>query len=150
MSTADPRPEVFRVGDCVVAVYAIGLLRPRVRHGTPGEVAGITAHQCPRAWPVCSKHAKLTRRNGHATEAPLPNIGPVVRSVPTVHRSQPAQQPRPSYARYEVRSGDSLSMIAQRHHVHGGWPELWRINRTNVPNPNVLFIGQVIHIPIPR
>jgi hypothetical protein len=49
-----------------------------------------------------------------------------------------------------VRSGDSLSMIAERHRVQGGWPELWRINRTNVPNPNVLFIGQVIHIPTPR
>jgi hypothetical protein len=110
----------------------------------------VLADQGPKAWPVCSKHAKLTRRNGHATQAPLPNIGPIVRSVPTVHRSQPAQQPRPSYFRYEVRSGDSLSMIAERHHVQGGWPELWRINRTNVPNPNVLFIGQVIHIPTPR
>jgi hypothetical protein len=66
--------------------------------------------QGPKAWPVCSKHAKLTRRNGHATQAPLPSIGPIVRSVPTVHRSQPARHARPSYLRYQVRAGDSLSM----------------------------------------
>lgn len=86
---------------------------------------GSSPFQGPKAWPVCSKHAGLTRRNGHATTAPLPR-----------------------YVSYRVRPGDSLSMIAQRHHISGGWQELWRINRTNVPNPNVLFIGQMIQIPL--
>ena len=85
----------------------------------------VLAVQGPHAWPVCSRHARLTRHNGHATRAPLPR-----------------------YISYSVRSGDSLSMIAQRHRVRGGWERLWHINRSNVPNPNVLFIGQIIQIPI--
>jgi hypothetical protein len=42
MPAADPRPDVFSVGDCVVAVYAIGLFRPRVPRGTQGRVAGLS------------------------------------------------------------------------------------------------------------
>jgi hypothetical protein len=42
MPAADPRPDVFSIGDCVVALYAIGLFRPRVPRGTQGEVAGLT------------------------------------------------------------------------------------------------------------
>jgi hypothetical protein len=41
MPDAEPRPDVFSVGDCVVAIYAIGLFRPRVPRGTRGEVAGL-------------------------------------------------------------------------------------------------------------
>jgi hypothetical protein len=41
MHAADPRPDLFSVGDCVVAIYAIGLFRSRVPRGTRGEVAGI-------------------------------------------------------------------------------------------------------------
>ncbi|MDP9093431.1 MAG: hypothetical protein M3N95_10980 [Actinomycetota bacterium] len=41
MPAADPRPDVFSVGDCVVAIYAIGLFRTRVPRGTRGEVAGL-------------------------------------------------------------------------------------------------------------
>jgi hypothetical protein len=42
MPDTEPRPDVFSVGDCVVAVYAIGLFRTRVPRGTRGEVAGLT------------------------------------------------------------------------------------------------------------
>lgn len=42
MPDAEPRPDVFSVGDCVVAIYAIGLFRPRVPRGTRGEVAGFS------------------------------------------------------------------------------------------------------------
>jgi hypothetical protein len=39
---ADPQPDAFSVGDCVVAIYAIGLFRPRVPRGTRGDVAGLS------------------------------------------------------------------------------------------------------------
>lgn len=48
---------------------------------------------------------------------------------------------------YTVRSGDTLSLIAQRHDVAGGWRHLWHLNRHRVPNPNVLHIGQVLLLP---
>lgn len=121
---------------------------PRADLATPRqqiEVARrVLAGQGPHAWPVCGKHAKLTKADGGATSAALPNIGPYVRSVPAVHHAKPA---RPRVHRYTVRSGDTLTAIAARYRVPGGWAALWHYNRTNVPNPNVIFVGQVLQIP---
>lgn len=116
----------------------------------------VLAVQGPKAWPVCGKRAKLTRHNGHATRAPLPAIGPVVRTVPpekrehaTPHHQQQHQQHHaaPRVTRYRVQPGESLSVIAERFGVRGGWHALWAYNRTNVPNPNVVFVGQILQIP---
>ena len=111
----------------------------------------VLASQGPQAWPVCSKKAKLTKANGGATAAALPNIGPYVHSVPAQH-PKPAPKPvhdnpAPRYQRYVVHAGDSLSALAERFHVSGGWQALWHYNRTNVPNPNVIYVGQVLQIP---
>jgi resuscitation-promoting factor RpfA len=48
---------------------------------------------------------------------------------------------------YHVHSGDTLSTIAMRLHVHGGWHSLWKANRHTVPNPNVIHVGQRLRIP---
>lgn len=41
---------------------------------------------------------------------------------------------------YSVQSGDTLSAIARRFGVPGGYRELARVN--NIPNPNVIRVGQ--------
>ncbi|WP_436524203.1 transglycosylase family protein [Actinoplanes sp. HUAS TT8] len=43
---------------------------------------------------------------------------------------------------YVVRRGDTLSGIAARHHVRGGWRALYRANATRLSNPNHLRVGQ--------
>jgi resuscitation-promoting factor RpfA len=47
---------------------------------------------------------------------------------------------------YVVRSGDTLTAIARTHHVHGGWPALFRANRSRLSNPNMLRIGQHLRL----
>ena len=42
------------------------------------------------------------------------------------------------------RSGDTLSQIAQREHVAGGWQALARINRATIHNPNDIVPGERI------
>jgi hypothetical protein len=111
----------------------------------------VLAVQGPRAWPVCSKRAKLTKASGGATHSGLPQIGPFVRTLPKpVPRSapqpKPTPRPAPVRAKYQVQSGDTLSGIAARHGVPGGWQALWELNRSQVPNPNVIFIGQVLRL----
>jgi len=110
----------------------------------------VLAAQGPKAWPVCGKKAELTRANGQATQAPLPAIGPYVRTVPDAkppRSAAPKATPRPRVQRYQVRPGDSLSGLAERFGVTGGWQALWHYNRTNVPNPNVILVGQLLQIP---
>jgi hypothetical protein len=46
-------------------------------------------------------------------------------------------------ATYRVRSGDTLSSIARRKDVPGGWENLYRINRKTIgSNPGLIFPGQ--------
>lgn len=48
---------------------------------------------------------------------------------------------------YTVVRGDTLSGIAARFNVAGGWQSIYEINRDKISNPNLIYIGQVIRIP---
>jgi resuscitation-promoting factor RpfA len=48
---------------------------------------------------------------------------------------------------YHVHSGDTLSTIARRFHVSGGWHALWVANKHTVHNPNVIHVGERLRIP---
>jgi LysM repeat protein len=53
-----------------------------------------------------------------------------------------------SAARYVVRPGDTLSGIAARFAVRGGWPALYAANRQVIgPDPNVIHPGTVLLLP---
>jgi len=45
---------------------------------------------------------------------------------------------------YVVRSGDTLSSIATRYHVKGGWHSLAKLNSGIINDPNLIFPGQRI------
>lgn len=106
----------------------------------------VLAEQGPGAWPVCGPRAGLSRSSGHATSAALPRVAGT-----TVHRSgrhhTSRHVTRHSGHAYVVRRGDTLTSIARRHHVHGGWHALWRANRAHLSSPNLLRIGQHLRLP---
>jgi LysM repeat protein len=66
--------------------------------------------------------------------------GQVVQTPPTQTGS--AGQP----TMYTVVPGDTLSGIAQRFHVAGGWQALYQRNRDKIADPNLIFPGQVLVI----
>jgi nucleoid-associated protein YgaU len=101
------------------------------------------------AWPVCSHYAGPavgprvdTRANrSEFRQALLP--GTVRANLRTVRGSGTTTR-----AMYVVRPGDSLSSIATRHHVRGGWRALYRANRTLIGgNPDVIYPGMHLHLP---
>jgi resuscitation-promoting factor RpfA len=102
----------------------------------------VLASQGPGAWPVCSVQAGLTRSNGGATSAPLPAVAGATTAVRRTHHRRHV-----TGRLYRVQAGDTLSRIAQRFNVAGGWHALWLRNRATVPNPNMLRIGQVLRLP---
>ncbi len=88
----------------------------------------VLAAQGWNAWPACSR-----------------KLG--IRGEPAATRSAPATEVRasapaaPTAGNYVVRPGDTLSGIAQRNGVAGGWQEIAAKN-PNLGNPNVLTVGQ--------
>ncbi len=47
---------------------------------------------------------------------------------------------------YKVKKGDTLSEIAQKHHVKGGWHKLFKLNHNIVDDASLIFPGQQLHL----
>jgi nucleoid-associated protein YgaU len=107
----------------------------------------VLASQGPGAWPVCGPRAGLTRSSGHATHAALPAVAG--RTV-AAHKSRTvakAHHKRAHHKTYKVRPGDTLSKIARRLHIAGGWKALYKANRKHLSSPNRIHVGQVLYLP---
>lgn len=66
-----------------------------------------------------------------------------VRTISATVDPAPEPAPEPSGGEYEVVRGDTLSHIAVRHHVEGGWTALYERNRAVVgDNPHLIYPGQ--------
>ncbi len=60
----------------------------------------------------------------------------------------PVTAARPPVTKYVVQYGDTLSSIASRLAVHGGWPALYAANRQGIgPDPNTIHPGIVLVLP---
>ncbi len=114
------------------------------------------------AWPVCGPRAGLTKSSGHATSAALPaDAGDGLTSgavtVTSKHKSTKAKASKPTVTKAKSRTvrgatitvhrGDTLSRLAGKHHIHGGWQALYRANKSRLHNPNVLHVGQQLLLP---
>ncbi|ELP62377.1 transglycosylase family protein [Streptomyces turgidiscabies] len=47
---------------------------------------------------------------------------------------------------YKVVKGDSLSAIAEAHHVKGGWQKLFQLNKDIIDDADFIFPGQQLHL----
>ncbi|MGZ4616183.1 MAG: transglycosylase family protein [Actinomycetes bacterium] len=108
-------------------------------------------------WPACSRRLGLdssdARGNPDGSGDPAANRASANRdSNQTASRSQTRTAPKASHGKhrkraghgiYVVRRGDTLSAIANRKHVPGGWQGLYRINRSAIGNnPGLIKPGQ--------
>lgn len=81
------------------------------------------------------------------TQAPAPAVEYVTPSVaPVVENSVPAQSQAPSTDTYTVVKGDTLSKIAQKLGISGGWERLFELNKGILSNPNIIEIGQILRL----
>jgi hypothetical protein len=136
----------------------------------------VLAAQGADAWPVCGPNAGLTKANGHATSKALP-AHPDRKAHDKrshKHRHHGAHHHgahhhgahhhgahhhgahhhgahhhhgTAHHRHYTVRSGDTLSKIAARFDIKGGWRHLYRANRSKLSSPNVIHVGQVLRLP---
>lgn len=130
----------------------------------------ILATNGPTAWPVCGPRAGLTKANGGAASA-APAATPTTsrsttRTAPkttttttkkattpkatttTKAAAKPANTaPAVSGNTVTVKLGDTLSELAVKLGVKGGWQALYQANTSLVKNPNLIYVGQVLQLP---
>ena len=131
----------------------------------------ILATNGPTAWPVCGPRAGLTKANGGAASA-APAATPstsrsATRTAPTTTTTtttkkattpkattttkaaaKPANTaPAVSGNTVTVKPGDTLSELAVKLGVKGGWQALYQANTSVVKNPNLIYVGQVLRLP---
>ncbi len=94
----------------------------------------VLAVQGPNAWPVCSIRAGLTMTNGGADR----------NAVPEGEKKPTPDKPKGGIT-VTVAAGDTLSGLASRHKVPGGWQAIAAAN--GIKNPNLLQIGQKLFLP---
>jgi resuscitation-promoting factor RpfA len=121
----------------------------------------VQATQGWGAWPACA--AKLGLSGGGGAPAPQiqPQSAPVqaapVQAAPV--QAAPVQvAPVQTHAKhvapvavsgetYTVQAGDTLSKIAAKLGVQGGWQALADANAGTIDDVNLIFVGQVLQLP---
>ncbi|POX65394.1 transglycosylase [Streptomyces sp. Ru62] len=132
----------------------------------------VLAAQGKGAWPVCGTGLSSTPYNGSApsTSTPSTSTGSgsstATRSTGEQAASRSAERPAASASKgqgktvttptgkkvkkgdgeYKVVTGDTLSSIAEKHHVQGGWQKLFELNKDIVEDANLIYPGQQLHL----
>ena len=100
-------------------------------NGTPERASRSTARKAP-------SKKKATSTKSHRAASPSATKKKAVRS-----KAKPVSARRASGKIYTVRRGDTLSGIAARRDVPGGWQKIYRINRATIgKNPGLIRPGQ--------
>ena len=126
----------------------------------------VLAGQGWGAWPSCSSQLDLSGTAGAAGSGTQVQTAPVqpqaapVREIPVQPAPvQPAPvQQAPAQGRhaahvplsgetYTVEAGDTLSTIAEKLGIAGGWETLADANAGAVTDPDLIFEGQVLQLP---
>jgi resuscitation-promoting factor RpfA len=123
----------------------------------------VQASQGWGAWPSCSSQLGLSGGGGAPVQSAPVQSAPVqsapaqsiqVQSTPV--QSAPVKQaPAPRHATsvslsgetYTLQAGDTLSIVAQKLGIQGGWQHLADANLDTISDPNLVFEGQVIQLP---
>ncbi len=110
----------------------------------------VLAGQGAGAWASCGRRAHLTKHNGKANRHATPSTNPgakkkVAKKAPKTSWTKKAIAGSKHHSgTARVRRGDTLSSIAHRYSVSGGWQGLWKLNKKSVSNPNRIKVGQVL------
>ncbi|KRE89957.1 LysM peptidoglycan-binding domain-containing protein [Arthrobacter sp. Soil764] len=121
----------------------------------------VQASQGWGAWPSCAAQLGLSGGGGAPVQSAPVQAAPVqaapVQAAPAQSvqvQSAPVQQ-APRHATsvalsgetYTLQAGDTLSIVAQKLGIQGGWQHLADANLDTISNPNLVFEGQVIQLP---
>jgi LysM repeat protein len=109
--------------------------------GVPSQPAGAVSYGYPNPGPPGPTGAQGDPGAAGAPGAPGTNAAP--------NPSPPPAASQPQYRQYTIVSGDTLWGIAQKFLGNGSrWPEIYRASHLRSGDPNLIFPGEVVNVPI--
>ncbi|MGW7252530.1 transglycosylase family protein [Streptomyces sp. NPDC054834] len=125
----------------------------------------VLAAQGKGAWPVCGKGLSGAAYTGSSSGSSnssnsSSSAGTTTRSADQKAASRSSERPaakktvttptgkkvKKGDGEYKVVKGDTLSSIAEKHHVAGGWQKLFQLNKDIIDDANVIYPGQQLHL----
>ena len=119
----------------------------------------VQAAQGWGAWPACSAKLGLSGGATGAVQSAPVQAAPVqaapVQAAPVQQSAPVAQAPVAKHVKavalsgetYTLQAGDTLSKVAEKLGIAGGWQHLADANLDTIADPNLVFAGQVIQLP---
>jgi nucleoid-associated protein YgaU len=109
------------------------------------EIAeSLLRRQGPGAWPVCAVGAGLGASGTPGDQSPPSPRPPAAPKNPATPNAPAAPKAPPTAKTYRVVPGDTLSGIAARLHIAGGWRALYAKNKDLISDPNAIHPGLVL------
>ena len=125
----------------------------------------VLASQGKGAWPVCgtglsgaayngaapsssssgSSSSSSSRSSGEQSASRSSERTTVKKSTKTV-TTPTGKKVKKGDGEYKVVKGDTLSSIAEKHHVKGGWQKLFKLNKGVVEKADLIYPGQQLHL----
>ncbi|MFI7298299.1 transglycosylase family protein [Streptomyces sp. NPDC050121] len=126
----------------------------------------VLASQGKGAWPVCGTGLSGAAYNGSSSSGSSSSTGGSgsssagTRSTGNQSASRSTDRPAASKTvttptgkkvkkgdgEYKVVKGDTLSSIAEKHKVKGGWQKLFQLNKDIVADADLIYPGQQLHL----
>ncbi|MDG4859182.1 transglycosylase family protein [Streptomyces sp. T-3] len=101
---------------------------------------GSTQESAPQQKQQAAPQQK--QQSAPKTEAPSANTGSKSKTVET----PTGKKVKKGDGEYKVKSGDTLSKIAEAHDVKGGWQQLYKLNKDIIDDADFIFPGQQLHL----
>jgi LysM repeat protein len=137
-----------QAGKAAPAVAIAGALvaAPQASHALAASAKPVTVTANPTAAATTSAFTTGATTGQHPTAATLDSFGTRTVTVTAAKSTRPAAAAKSTS--YQVRSGDSLSMIADRYyHNAGDWQYLFHENDKTISDPNLIYPGERLVVP---
>ncbi|MEU1199572.1 transglycosylase family protein [Streptomyces sp. NPDC005813] len=119
----------------------------------------VLAAQGKGAWPTCGTGLSSATYNGGTADSASSTPSTTTRTTEQP-ASRSAERPaaektvttptgekvKKGDGEYKVVKGDTLSSIAEKKHVKGGWQQLFKLNKDIVDDADFIFPGQQLHL----
>ncbi|MET8688318.1 transglycosylase family protein [Streptomyces sp. NPDC004732] len=113
--------------------------------GASPSSGGGSQEQAPQQQQAAPKPQQTQQQAPQQQAAPKPQPKPQTETKKTVE-TPTGKTVKKGDGEYKVKTGDTLSKIAEAKHVKGGWHKVYKLNGDIIDNADMIYPGQQLHL----